>query len=404
MQGSVSQKEKHFTWHSSYWRINLAAMLAFGSLTSAFSPTLSLYARDLSISPFLLGIVFSLPRFWGAFLRIPAGSFSTLIGRKKVLLAGGSVCIFAPLLLTLPLTGTLLFFIAFLYGFANLYAPAAVSLVNDVVPKEKRSFYLGRYSMWNGLGRALGPLFAGFVIDFTGAYKPVFYICSFMGLCSWLLTLSIPSPKLEEKEIPAFSLHFFQDLKRLFQEPKLFVASFFRGLQSMAVGCLQIFFPWYGRGVAGLLAGEIGTIQASLTLSSLIPRAFPGFLKVFRARISWMVFGTFLSGLCIIGLFQFTSFLSLLIIFCLIGLAEGFCHVAGMVFVSETAGEALFGAAIGMYGSMGDLGNVLGRILPGLTLPLVPVAFHFTRTFGMLGGGICLASFLLPLLTRFRKR
>ncbi|HLG42051.1 MAG TPA: MFS transporter, partial [Planctomycetota bacterium] len=343
--------------------MTLASVFGFASLAMAYSPTLSLYAKDLGASPLVAGILFSVAPTFGILLRIPAGALSTLIGRKKLMTVGATTYLIAPLVLLTTDSLPVVFLSAFLFGFANLYMPAGISLVNDVVPEAERGEYIAYYAMWGTLGRAGAPFLAGFLIDEMG-YRYVFIVCAGMGLVSFLYTLLLPPSKGEAPLERSLSRQVLHDLVLVVRHRKLLWASVFRGSQSLTQGIMNSYFPWYARDVAGLGAAAIGQIQTGLVLGGIVARPLTGKFSVGRRRIPFMVGGMLGSALLLVMVTHTTDYLALMAICFGIGIVEGICQIATVAYLSDASGVRMFGAAIGVLGGFFDIGLVGGRLVP----------------------------------------
>ena len=56
-------------------------------------------------------------------------------------------------------------------------SPAIPALVNDLTPREIKGRYQGFVNSWGSVGRALGPLFGGLIIDWL-SYRSLFIIAA----------------------------------------------------------------------------------------------------------------------------------------------------------------------------------------------------------------------------------
>jgi DHA1 family multidrug resistance protein-like MFS transporter len=379
--------------------VTAASVFGFACLAMAYTPTLSLYVKDLGATPFEAGVMFSISGLLGIVLRVPSGALSTIVGRKKLLVAGAMTYMGSPLVLLATDTLPFVFVAVFLFGFANLYMPAGISLVNDVVPSDKRGEYLAYYTMWSSLGRAASPFAAGWMIERWG-YDWVFGVCAALGVVSFLITLSLPSTRPREGGNGSLSRQVARELAAVFRHPPLLFASAIRGIQSLTQGIVNTYFPWYARDVAALDAQSIGEIQTGLVVGGLVARPLTGRLSAGPRRIPFILCGMLGSGALLYALTQTTAYLPLLAICAGIGVVEGICQIATIAYLSDVAGPRLFGAAIGVLGGFFDLGLVGGRFLPGVLLPLAPAAPHYAAAFGIVAAVVAGSGLLVPWLLR----
>ena len=73
--------------------------------------------------------------------------------------------------------------------------PCVTGLLSRVVPQHERGLYMGVQQTFGGVGRVIGPLYAGFVYDHVGHGVP-FYTASIIVLATISLGVGI------EKQIP----------------------------------------------------------------------------------------------------------------------------------------------------------------------------------------------------------
>lgn len=356
-------------------RICAASLFGFAGISSAFSPTLPLYARELGATASQLGLIMGIAPFVGVFVRLPAGALSTVLGRRKLLMAGSFLFTCAPLLLMTTRSLWMLALVCFLYGFATLYMPAAVALVHDTSEPGRAVQYLGWYTMFAGLGRAIGPEVAGWILKHFG-YAHVYLVCAGLGLLSFLITMTIRAPHPPNPSSGA-GAQAMADLRAVVTRPRLITASVARLFQTLPLGVMTAFFPVYAKEVAGLNEVMIGHILTAQSLASLAGRPASAALTSRIGRIPLMTLGMIAGGVVLYLLTLATDFTLLLVFACLIGASEAATQIATIAYVSDEAGKRLFGAAIGIVGSMFDVGLVAGRLIPGFLLPLAPWSLAF---------------------------
>ena len=158
----------------------------------ARSPVLPRFAQDLGASPELIGLIFAASTITGIFSKLPAGAFSDLLGRKRMLPIG---CLFfagPPFLYPLVTTPSHLLALRFLHGFATaIFAPVASAYVAELFQKE-RGERLGWFAAATDVGATLGPLLGGILLFYTASY-PTTYLCvGLLGTLPLLMVRRLP--------------------------------------------------------------------------------------------------------------------------------------------------------------------------------------------------------------------
>ncbi len=93
-------------------RLCAAGFVAYCSYAICRTPLLPLFARDLGAGPSMIGFVMGASTLTGIFLKLPAGAWSDILGRRPLLVLGALV--FA----TLPFT------MAVVFSFVSRSSPA----------------------------------------------------------------------------------------------------------------------------------------------------------------------------------------------------------------------------------------------------------------------------------------
>jgi EmrB/QacA subfamily drug resistance transporter len=113
---------------------------------------------------------------------IPAGGLADRFGRKRVFMYGVAAFIVASVLCGLsPNVHTLIFARMLQAIGASLLGPAALSLILEAFPKQKRAIVVGAWGAIGALAAALGPAFGSWIVDSFG-WEWAFYINVPLGL------------------------------------------------------------------------------------------------------------------------------------------------------------------------------------------------------------------------------
>ena len=125
-----------------------------------------------------------------AALLVPAGRMADLLGRKRVFMHGlvlftgaSALCAFAPGVHWLVAARVLQ-----AVGAAML-TPAALALVLNAFPRDRRAAAVGLFSAIGALAAAVGPAFGSWVIE-QGSWRWIFLINAPLGIVAWGLSRS----------------------------------------------------------------------------------------------------------------------------------------------------------------------------------------------------------------------
>ena len=173
-------------------RLCAAAFLAYSSYAICRTPLLPLFARELGATAPTVGFVVAASTLTGIVLKLPAGTWSDVLGRRPLLVAGGLVFALLPFTyLGVASLGTLIA-LRFIHGAATaIFGPVASASLSDVAPAARRATWLSTYSTIQGAGQAVGPIVAGYLIA-GGGFDRAFLAAGVIGLATPLIVSRWP--------------------------------------------------------------------------------------------------------------------------------------------------------------------------------------------------------------------
>ena len=127
---------------------------------------LPLFARELGADAPLIGVIVGASTLTGVVLKLPAGTWSDVLGRRALLVIAGAL-VFAVMPFTyLAVSGVaLLIVLRALHGSATaIFSPVASATLSDIAPPLRRATWLSASSTIQGAGQAVGPVIAGYLI------------------------------------------------------------------------------------------------------------------------------------------------------------------------------------------------------------------------------------------------
>lgn len=199
-------------WVRTMMRPPLSLLLGvyFLSISSfaAMTSVLALYAeRVFAIGAGGMGLVFTLAG--GVTVVVRGGLLGWLVrrlGEVRTAQFGALALALAILLVAIiPGPGWLALSVALHSLGAGTLFPVLASLTSRATDAHSQGSILGGSQVVGGLGRVVGPIWAGFFFQHLGIRTP-FHVGAVVVVAAWLLALRIPAPeRWEERRVPAGS-------------------------------------------------------------------------------------------------------------------------------------------------------------------------------------------------------
>lgn len=357
-------------------RLCAAGFVAYCSYAICRTPLLPLFARELGAGPALIGFVMGASTLTGIVVKLPAGALSDVFGRRRLLIVGALV--FASLPFTYLAVSTLfvLVLLRFVHGAATaIFGPVASASLSDVAPPASRGTWLSTYSTVQGIGQAMGPVLAGYLIA-TGRFDLAF-------LASGLIGLAVPFIVAGWPELsPAGAAHApWQEFKRgvaeVGRDRLVIVTSGAQAAQFVLNGMLNAFLPLYGRDVLGLTTSELGWLFSLQTVTTLAIRPVIGFLSDRAGRRWVIVTGLSTCGAAMLVLSMATNAAGTVTAILMYAGGVATTTAATSAYITDITRRARYGAAHGVFGTIYDIGDALGPIAGGLLVASLGYASMF---------------------------
>ncbi len=357
-------------------RLCTAGFLAYSSYAICRTPLLPLFARDLGASPQLVGVVVGASTLTGVFIKLPAGAWSDVLGRRTLLLLGSLVFATLPFLyLAVSGLGQLIL-LRFLHGSATaIFGPVASASLSDLAPSDRRGTWLSTYSTVQGAGQAAGPIVAGYLIG-RGQLEVAFVL-------SGLLALAVPAIVARWPQTPRAQAHgqrwqqFARGVGQVLRQPLILVTSMAQAAQFILHGTLSAFLPLYARETLGLSAWEIGWLFGLQTLTTLSTRPIIGVASDRLGRRGVIAAGLLLCSGGVLLVSVASTFGEALLGVCVYAVGVAVTAAAASAYITDLTHRTTYGAAHGVFGTIYDIGDAAGPILGGVLV----AAVGYARTF-----------------------
>jgi MFS family permease len=362
---------------SSFRLLCLIGFLAFVSYDLIRSPLLPLFAERLGARPEWIGLIMGVSTITGILLKLPAGSLSDLLGRRRLLLIGLSVFALAPYFYFGVSQVWQLILLRAFHGLATaLFAPVAMAVVVDLF-REGRGEALSWYSSFTQAGRLSGRMIGGYLLVWFG-FQQTFAVCAVIGVVLIVLFLILKLPedqsKAGEPRLPVGERHeslaaLLQGLREVGRDLRVLVTSGMEAILMTASGALMAFLPLYGINV-GLHAGEVGLLFGMMGIASILARPVMGRLSDRIGRRPLIMTGQIICAAVMILLPWTKGFEGILLLSLIFGFGEAVMGSSTSAMVADLCKEKSLGSAMGVFGTVMDIGHAGGPILTGFLIGL----------------------------------
>jgi len=362
---------------TSFRLLCLIGFLAFLSYDLIRSPLLPLFADRLGARPEGIGLIVGISTITGILLKLPAGTLSDLLGRRRLLFVGLSVFALAPYFYFGVNQIWQLILLRAFHGLATaLFAPVAMAVVVDMF-REGRGEALSWYSSFTQAGRLLGRMMGGYLLVWFG-FQQTFAVCAVVGVILMVLFLM---PKFPEDRSTTPGGHgsfgaLLQGLREVGRDRRVVVTSGMEGILMTASGALMAFLPLYGINV-GLNAGEVGLLFGAMGIASILAKPVMGRLSDRIGRRPLILTGQIICAAVMISLPWTVGLVGLLVLSLIFGFGEAVIGSSTSALVADLCKEKSLGSAMGVLGTIMDIGHAGGPILTGFLIGLSGYAGAF---------------------------
>jgi MFS transporter, DHA1 family, multidrug resistance protein len=381
--------------------IIFASVLARLSYQMARSPVLPTFAADLGASPEFLGVIVAASTVTGIFFKLPAGALSDVLGRKRMMVLGALFFAIPPFLYPFVEEPWSLLALRFVHGFATaIFSPVAAAYVASL-GETGRGARLGWFSSANDLGATAGPVVGGFVLYFTTSYSLTFLLVGGLGVLALLAVLLLPDvdrPAPEAKTLGARAAEARQGLAEVFRTPPIFVAGGIEAVMYIGYGAFLGFLPIYA-GKVGLNTAQIAIVLAAVLAFAIVAKPISGTVSDRIGRIPVIVIGLLLCAAALPLIFRSESLTAFLLAAPLLGLGVGAVTPVTNALTADVASARGLGAAMGVFGTILDIGEAAGPMIAGVLIG----GWGYAATFDVLAGMTVLVALGLIVLVRDPK-
>ncbi len=365
-------------------------LLAVFSSTISKNPSLPLLVTQLGGDQMAVGVVAGISAFTGILFSFPAGFLSDRIGRHRMLLLSGMVFATAPFCYLLASDIWQIGVIRFYHGLATaIFGPVAMAYVADLY-QGSRGEKMGWFSTATLLGRFSAPALGGVILalsasENTFGFTALYIVCGLAGLIAFAAMFVLPEHKGKDiaQKPQENGISWRQGLAELLANRAIMITCAVEAAILFAYGIFETFLPLRGLDI-GLSAWEIGFCISSQIITIAISKPVLGRFSDRHGRPPQIVFGAFLAAICMLILAFSFSFAALMLVSILLGLSISVVTSASAAYIADLSKRGSHGSAMGMLGSIMDIGHTTGPIVGGV------LAISYGLTVSFLSGCVVL--------------
>lgn len=373
--------------------LNAVGFLARFSYALARNPVLPLFALFLGAGPEAVGLAVGISTVTGILFKMPAGAVSDVIGRKRTMLAGLFVFGLLPFAYLFIQNYQTLVVVRFVHGLATaIYGPVAMAVVAEMAG-ERRGEMLSWFSSVMIVGTLLGAPIGGWMLHHAAGapapglqdFRMVFLVSGVSGMAALLLGLWLlrgpEAHRGQGKTLSERLAAFRQGIREVAGDRRVVLTSAMEGVQNMGMGALEAFLPVYAVTRAGLNELEAGMLWAVQVVVTMLSKPVLGRLGDKQGRKAPIAWGLACCALGLAAVPWLASFWTLAGAALVFGLGEALVTSSSAALVADMCRKRHYGAAMGTFGTIFDVGHASGPILGGLLV----AAFDFRLAFAALG-------------------
>ncbi|MBI5048794.1 MAG: MFS transporter [Deltaproteobacteria bacterium] len=203
----------------------------------------------------------------------------------------------------------------------------------------------------------------------------VYLVCGVAGVAVLFLIMKIPNPAEHESRRKSWG-ETAGAFKTTISDRNILITSMMEASILFSYGTFETFLPLYSI-ERGMSAYEIGIFLSAQVITLALTKPLMGKFSDRHGRKPQILAGAIIGAVCI-GTFPFfKSFIPLLALSILFGLSLSVVTSATSAFIVDLSKKENRGSAMGVLGSIMDIGHTTGPLIAGI----VAAYFGFARSF-----------------------
>jgi MFS family permease len=274
-----------------------------------------------------------------------------------------------PFLYLLVTDASQLLVLRFVHGFATaVFSPVAAATVADLYRKE-RGERLGWFQTVYDVGAAVGPLVGGFVLYSLGTFSATYLLVGLIGFLPILVVFRVPdkAPTAPKPGEPSRARKFFSGMGQVLSHGSLLATSTTESAVYFGFGILAGFLPLYLLDL-GYNDAQIGFVLGVQLVTTLVAKPFAGRVSDRVGRKPTILFGVLLCAAVLPLIVQVNAFILLCVLSGLYGFGMAVVTPSTAALAADMAKAGSMGAALGVLGTIRDIGEAGGPIIAGFII------------------------------------
>lgn len=338
-----------------------------------FVPFLPSLAETLGASPFVIGLIFTMPAVVAAVVTAPAGYVADRVGRRPLIWIGITLSALPVMAITFAWSPLVLIFLrsvdALLRSFVS---PATTAYLGDSFVEEERASAFSVYQTTRIGGAAVGPVVGGALAEFGGIRLP-FLVLGAGTLVGGLVVLVFLPPvedrqDTENEERPNMLPTVSRDTLGLFLTVPALAWLLIAALGTFGEFALNPIFPLLLAETVNRGPAYVGTTYSALAIAMLIFMPIGGRFADALGRVRILIFTKVGWFLVMVGLAWATSPLLPPLLLFLGGVLSAFSAPASMALRYEIAPDNREATFSGITGTASSIGKAGGPLLTGIVM------------------------------------
>ncbi len=355
------------------------------------APLLPVYAHELGAGAFQIGLIFGAFSLTRSVFVPYFGKLSDRKGKKPLLTIGLFLYFLLSLLYAVSNGVWSLVVLRLGQGFASaMILPVAQAYVGIITPEQREGRLMGIFNMSIYGGLSAGPVLGGLVKDWFNI-EISFLSMGVLTLFGFILCLvSLPAKDLSLKNKSNIN-HRSMSVSyiRMLKFPQVFSLFMFRACFTTCIGIIWTFLPLLAGTQLGLSGSAIGFLVMIHVLVAGLLQAPMGYIADQMNKRVLVIGGGILGVVAVLSLIKASSFMEIVLVSGLLGLAGGISFPAVMAIgVIQGRQNDAMGSMMGLLAMAHSVGMLIGPILAGVLMDLFSLKATFFLGAGILSSGI----------------
>jgi MFS transporter, DHA1 family, multidrug resistance protein len=339
-------------------------------------PIVPIYAAELGATGFALGVIIAGFALSGGLLQPFVGGLSERFGKKGFLIAGLLTFALVGYTYTLASSVTHLVTIRILHGAGSaMIIPMAMAYMAEISDGSKVGKYMGMLNISIFAGIGAGPVLGGFFLDFWGRNSAFFAMATLSLLPAALVAIFLPGRGgmgPGEKNEPMLAV-----FRRMLRSRRVIGILLSRMATMIIMVPTFAFLPLLMKTYMSASGTEIGMVIACRTIVNAAFQLPFGNLADRWNKNRLLFFGSSLISIGLLCVPSAGSFVTLLLLFALIGLGEAISWPAMGALAAEEGRVYGQGSMMGVFNTAMSAGIFIGAMGVGALVDLLGIAWAF---------------------------